>query len=729
MFQAHTNLFKILLTTVFSLTLFLVTISFTQAQDADDRRFVPVTYTAATLDAGPDQPELTRIGQIAGVEAALEGRSGAFEITRPGASFVKVHFAHMQLAEGDTVTVANPAGSEVYTYPGAAFTTDRNPGFWAMSISGDRAIVRLHSANGGSRVVVDGFTHGLNVNFDTQSRPFGDFSELQSTCGANERVDVACYRESHPEHFANTAPVALLIVESGQWVCTGWRVGPNNHMLTNQHCIEEQAQLPTTEIWFNYQREQSMCSAIGHSNDSLPTTNVTKVTGQTLIDSDFTLDYSLFSLMPESFAQVAPFGYLRLDPRDPEPGEAIYIPQHGGGEPKQFGINSDQDAGGVCRINDIVMNGRTDKVAYFCDTTGGSSGSPVISAQTHGVIALHNWGTGVFDDNTCRASGFANSGIKISELWPRLQGYLQAPAPTGLRTSLNGSGEMRLQWAQPAMATWYHVYVYDGNRAAHDDWYDNNVICADGVCSLDVALVSGQYQWWVQSWNDIGPEGQWSGENQFTMVAGLTVPPQVNITGPAATVTETLQPTYEWAASSAAWYHIWVGTTAGETALQTWVAAEEMCAGGVCQYTPEITLKNNTAYEIWMQSWNMAGLGPWNSVGMQGQFQTALVPPAAIDRLAPLQGSTVGRGYPAFQWTPDENADWYHLWIGVTEPTASTHIDVWVSAEDANCDSGTCQYSPEAGLPAGIYNWYMESWGWGGFGPWNDTDYTFTITG
>jgi len=197
---------------------------------------------------------------------------------------------------------------------------------------------------------------------------------------------------------------------AGSSLCTGWRVGPDNRMFTNNHCFADQSTLSNTEVWFNYQNTSCGGSTLAA---------VTKVTGGTLLKTDSTLDYTLFTL--NNFANVASFGYLGLEVRDPVLNEAIYIAQHGGGRPKQLALTSDQDGGGNCKINNANANGNgtgTD-VAYYCDTEGGSSGSPVIAGSSHKALALHHFG------------GCTNQGVKLSKIWPQVATHFNNQVPDG----------------------------------------------------------------------------------------------------------------------------------------------------------------------------------------------------------------------------------------------------------------------------------------------------------
>lgn len=129
-------------------------------------------------------------------------------------------------------------------------------------------------------------------------------SELLSTCGINERKDVACWQDSHPEKVSWSSPVARLLI-NGRSLCTAWRVGPDNRLFTNNHCVSTASELKQTEVWFNYQR--TTC------NGSLATT--VKVMGNELLSTDYTLDYTLFTV--DDFNKIASFGYLGLDNTEP----------------------------------------------------------------------------------------------------------------------------------------------------------------------------------------------------------------------------------------------------------------------------------------------------------------------------------------------------------------------------------------------------------------------------
>ncbi len=368
--------------------------------------FTPVpTGTPAQAEQPDSTQHVTKVGEEKTSGATLRyaptGRSWQVVLTEPGSSYVKVHFASLKLAPGDRVTVADPTGREVHTYHGnpttasfpgdSAFTVHGKAGFAAMSVDGDTAVVTLHAAK--ERRNAESLTRqGFGVRIDTYYRGYSR-PELAaanpgtlSVCGTDARKDVVCYQTNHPTEYARSGAVARQLL-NGLGHCTAWRVGNTNRMLTNFHCMESAADLRASEFQFDYQ-----CSTCGGNNPKPGT----KVSGQDLIKSSSlqNLDYALFSV--NNFDSIKSFGTLYLDVREPKAGERIYIPGHGDTKPKRLSLYEESDGGAYCKI-DVVSSGVN--TGYKCDSSGGNSGSPVLAASSHKVIALHhlggcpNWGT------------------------------------------------------------------------------------------------------------------------------------------------------------------------------------------------------------------------------------------------------------------------------------------------------------------------------------------------
>ncbi|WP_432984515.1 trypsin-like serine peptidase [Dactylosporangium sp. CA-233914] len=357
-------------------------------------------------------------GQTGGVLESVTGgsieRAASRTFSYPGADYVKVHFSRLELGDGDKVRVSDASGAEHYEYTSKDLSGSDN---WSMSVSGDRAVVRVVKARDdvfGIRsrlasmgVTVDRVARGQTA--DERAKADADRKAAlaaapheESICGRNETENAACYKSSDPVAYANSKPVARILI-NGVELCTAWRVGSQNRMLTNHHCFTTTREARSTEVWFNYE-----CAQCGGGATLRPT----KVMGDQVLATDDILDYTLFSV--RNFNQIQQFGYLEIDDRAPVRGEELYIPQHPRGAPTVISTEDSTERSGNCAVSDPAYDGyaaNTD-MSYYCDTDGGSSGSPVISRRTNKVIALHHFG------------GCPNSGVRIDRIAAQLRSLM-----------------------------------------------------------------------------------------------------------------------------------------------------------------------------------------------------------------------------------------------------------------------------------------------------------------
>jgi lysyl endopeptidase len=348
-----------------------------------------------------------QIGTIERVDRVIGYLDSERKMTlqHPGATYVKPHFSRILLLPGDYLTVSDLSGTEVHRVESGLLP---GPGRWGMSISGDTAVVELHSirpdllglestiANLG--VGVDRVAHG----FSPDERARQPRNAPESVCGGDQKADAVCYKSKDPVAYERSKAVARLLI-NGNELCTAWRVGPNNRMMTNNHCIVTSADAYDTEVWFNYQCAQCGGHAVFRS---------TKVWGDKVLSTNEELDYTLFTI--DDFDLVKKFGYLEFDLRRPAKGEELYIPQHPAGDPTEIAMTSDEDAKGNCAVDDPNYTGYAtgSDISYMCDTEGGSSGSPVISKRTDKVLALHHFG------------GCPNSGVRMDLIYNKIKSQL-----------------------------------------------------------------------------------------------------------------------------------------------------------------------------------------------------------------------------------------------------------------------------------------------------------------
>ncbi len=298
-------------------------------------------------------------------------------LSRPGASYLAVHFTRFELAPGDVLMITDGAGGQGYRLEGRGKGNDGT--FWARHIKGDTARLELHARNrsGGPGFVIDEIAVG-DVDRSTEA--------TEAVCGLSDLRNAACFKDSYPAEYGHARAVARLLI-NGIRLCTGWLVSPFNHLLTNAHCIDTPNAALDTD--FEFGAEAPGCSDLNcqlcHRGQVF--------SGGSLVRLSTTLDYALVRI--DTGDPQAQFGHLEIDPAGATVGQQIFIPQHPGGRAKELGLfSSDALDGGVCRVSSLAAapcfgSGYND-VGYSCDTEGGSSGSPVLSVATGQVVALHH---------------------------------------------------------------------------------------------------------------------------------------------------------------------------------------------------------------------------------------------------------------------------------------------------------------------------------------------------
>ena len=334
-------------------------------------------------------------------------------IEHPGATYIAVHFDRFELAPGDRVVVRSGSARQSYTF--------REQGkaklgtFWATHIKGDHAVIELFSPRPGPG--------GWGVSIDKYVAGFHDLGAEgpEAICGPDDKENAICYAGSEPDIYDHSRAVARLLIQ-GSSLCTGWLVGCEGHLFTNEHCITSDSDAINTD--YEFLSESDACGPV--CNDC---PGEVWAGAASLVQDDAPHDYAFIHL--EGNPQNT-YGSFLLDDRVPAVGERIYIPQHAGGRAKEIGVFSthDDDAGGLCQVSGVneeaCAAGGPPDVGYFCDTEGGSSGSPIVAYGTHQAIALHH----------CRGNltpcpntgGDANRGVPITAVIDHLGALLPACA-------------------------------------------------------------------------------------------------------------------------------------------------------------------------------------------------------------------------------------------------------------------------------------------------------------
>lgn len=365
--------------------------------------FLIVLLTATTLFAGGwgkrqigEEIQLRKpvvSAAVEGMAAAREGNGEAtvwlHELRYEGAEYIAPHFSSFDLPAGARLIVRSPDGSRSWTYTGRGKDlADPSRGFWGIHIYGEVAVIELRSriAVDEGAVVIDRFARGFRPD-EMEPRPVEPRPiTSQAICGSDDSQWAKCYETSEPAAYEKAKAVARLLI-GGTSACTGWLVGSEGHVMTNEHCISTSSAAGDTN--YEFMAEGSTCSTACDSWGACPGTVV--ATSGSLVKVNAALDYTLIKLPVNP---TSTYGYLQMRNSDTFVGERIYIPQH----PQAWGKKIALKAGsGDAKIDTVTASGCSSRnyydLGYAADTQGGSSGSPVLSYADNSVIGLHHCGS------------------------------------------------------------------------------------------------------------------------------------------------------------------------------------------------------------------------------------------------------------------------------------------------------------------------------------------------
>jgi V8-like Glu-specific endopeptidase len=199
---------------------------------------------------------------------------------------------------------------------------------------------------------------------------------------------------------ANT--VAYLSIPQKGSRCTAWLVA-DDVLITNNHCIARSTEATGAKASFNYIDGVSSTGRIWYDCSTFI---------QTWKDLDMTA-LRCAALNGQLPGQV--YGKLTVSSTNAATNASVYVVHQ----------NCDYKTSSSCVPNKkyspgIILNANysSTDASYDADTLGGSSGSPVLSAATHEVVALHHYG---YNGDTL-GRGTHNSGVRATLIKNALAG-------------------------------------------------------------------------------------------------------------------------------------------------------------------------------------------------------------------------------------------------------------------------------------------------------------------
>lgn len=370
-------------------------------------------FTQGPVQVGEVQAQSMATPEIA-VAAEHAVLAWSTEIYHPNASYIAPHFSRFRLPAGAQLVVRSPDGRRFWSYDGRGKVgVPPGEGFWGIHIPGDTALLELYTTVPvpANAIQLDRYAHG----FVGALYPSADDPGIKAICGQDDSDWAQCYQSSEPTVYDQSRAVARLLIQ-GISACTGWLVGSAGHLMTNEHCIGSFLAAMNTDYEF---MAEGACDEDCSSFGACPGTVVAN--SATLVQLDSALDYTLVKLPTNP---TSTYGFLQMRDTGAVVDEQMYIPGHPGAWGKRIAFESthSSDASGFCEVfslDETPCSGGPGDVGYFCDTQGGSSGSPVLGYGDHAVIALHH------------CANCPNRGVPIEAIISDLGGNLPPDSTTG----------------------------------------------------------------------------------------------------------------------------------------------------------------------------------------------------------------------------------------------------------------------------------------------------------
>jgi hypothetical protein len=332
-------------------------------------------------------------------------------------AYIAVHFASFGLQENDRIIVRNFEDTRRYAYSPALLAGQES--FWSPPLPGNALIVEILAEDslGAYGYVIDSMVRGFTHS--ELSARYGESSGFVGICGDDNKRHAICLTNLDPLAYNHAKAVGRVWISPTEVRGSGWFWGGDGHFMTSMHNFSEGNGPASASGYKNTTMIEIMAESGSCQEDcadiclgQFVSTGFTEQGYDLFEGLDFTL-LKLHMLMPDHEENIT---YLKVREGGPKLHEAVYIPGHPGQRPKMVSFFSDQQedialtetlVDGLGRVHlHAIEHPHYSKVtpsfpaditvsyglAYFADTEGGMSGSPVISLKDNLVVGMHNKG-------------------------------------------------------------------------------------------------------------------------------------------------------------------------------------------------------------------------------------------------------------------------------------------------------------------------------------------------
>ncbi|TMW59977.1 hypothetical protein Poli38472_000019 [Pythium oligandrum] len=348
-----------------------------------------------------------------------------------GKGLYVVHFSRFNLPPDDTLSIRPKSADKSSPLTQVMTGANTTGSFYAAPILGDGLVIELYkktnissSASSASGDCTGFGVDGLRFTAASEaeatalggeasivalsSKPEGNSEDKkkedkgadESLCGQDESQEAVCLETSTTAtgvsmYQASRAVARLEISKDNGFniaYCTGFLLGCEGHLITNQHCIRDWIDALNTAVEFF--AEASHCSASETCQSRAACPGRVRIRSTALVAVSTTLDYALVKITPDDGSPIesllSQVGYLQLRASGPKLDEEIYIPQYPLGWGKRIASTASGQPGRIASLSVDRCGGKD--AGYYVDTQEGSSGSPVIATADNTVVALHHCG-------------------------------------------------------------------------------------------------------------------------------------------------------------------------------------------------------------------------------------------------------------------------------------------------------------------------------------------------